>query len=168
LSGAFLQAWSNAEYQRVWYQHFLGIRPDAAQGRLVLAPRMPAELDTVTYGARLMQGELRGRFQRDADGLQRHAYAFDALAAEVTLDFPRHAPITLRIQAGDRVEVDQGPQRLQVRVIGADGRLRASRDRAPQPSRQRLQAQVDAVFADVGFAQPRLRSDLPALRTCTP
>ena len=168
LSGAFLQAWSNAEYQRVWYQHFLGIRPDAAQGRLVLAPRMPAELDTVTYGARLMQGELRGRFQRDADGLQRHAYAFDALAAEVTLDFPRHAPITLRIQAGDRVEVDQGPQRLQVRVIGADGRLRASRDRAPLPARQRLQAQVDAVFADVGFAQPRLRSDLPALRTCTP
>ena len=35
-SGTFLQAWSNAEHLRVWYQHFLGIRPDLLNGRIMI------------------------------------------------------------------------------------------------------------------------------------
>ena len=31
-SGTFLQAWSNSEQLRVWYQYFLGIRPDLMSG----------------------------------------------------------------------------------------------------------------------------------------
>ncbi|MGM9869822.1 MAG: amylo-alpha-1,6-glucosidase [Sodaliphilus sp.] len=40
-SGTFLQAWSNSEHLRVWYQYFLGIRPDLMNGVVVVEPRLP-------------------------------------------------------------------------------------------------------------------------------
>lgn len=43
-SGTFLQAWSNSEHLRVWYQYFLGIRPDLMNGTVVVEPRLPSEI----------------------------------------------------------------------------------------------------------------------------
>lgn len=44
LSGTFLQAWSNSEQLRVWYQHFLGIRPDMMNNTIYVEPRLPEEI----------------------------------------------------------------------------------------------------------------------------
>ncbi|MDP2885755.1 MAG: amylo-alpha-1,6-glucosidase [Ignavibacteria bacterium] len=41
LSGTFSQAWSLAEFVRVFYQDYLGIRVDAPGKRLTLSPRLP-------------------------------------------------------------------------------------------------------------------------------
>ena len=49
LTGTYLQAWSNAEHIRVWYQYFLGIRPDMIKNSLTLAPRIPAEIKHLDY-----------------------------------------------------------------------------------------------------------------------
>lgn len=46
-SGTFLQAWSNSEHLRVWYQWFLGIRPDLMENVVVVEPRIPAELTDI-------------------------------------------------------------------------------------------------------------------------
>jgi predicted glycogen debranching enzyme len=44
LSGAFSQAWSLAEFIRVFYQDYLGIRVDAPGKRLALSPRLPGSM----------------------------------------------------------------------------------------------------------------------------
>ena len=46
-SGTFLQAWSNSEQLRVWYQYFLGIRPDMMAKQIEVAPRLPKEITDV-------------------------------------------------------------------------------------------------------------------------
>lgn len=46
-SGTFLQAWSNSEHLRVWYQYFLGIRPDLMENVVVVEPKIPAELTDI-------------------------------------------------------------------------------------------------------------------------
>ena len=46
-SGTFLQSWSNSEQLRVWSQYFLGVRPNLLDGVLVVAPRIPSELNNV-------------------------------------------------------------------------------------------------------------------------
>ncbi|MCF0203628.1 MAG: hypothetical protein HUK08_09715, partial [Bacteroidaceae bacterium] len=43
-SGTFLQAWSNSEQLRVWYQYFLGIRPDLMNNVVLVEPHLPAEI----------------------------------------------------------------------------------------------------------------------------
>ncbi len=57
-SGTFLQAWSNAEHLRVWYQHFLGIRPDLLNGKIVIEPRIPSEITFIETSVKVGNGTL--------------------------------------------------------------------------------------------------------------
>jgi glycogen debranching enzyme len=64
-SGTFLQAWSNAEHLRVWYQHFLGIRPDLLDGTIVVEPKLPSEIKELETSVKIGNGTLHYRY---ADG----------------------------------------------------------------------------------------------------
>ena len=57
-SGTFLQAWSNAEHLRVWYQHFLGIRPNLLEGKIVIEPRIPSEITDIQTSVKIGNGTL--------------------------------------------------------------------------------------------------------------
>ena len=57
-SGTFLQAWSNAEHLRVWYQHFLGIRPDLLEGKIVIEPHLPSEITHLKTSVKVGNGTL--------------------------------------------------------------------------------------------------------------
>lgn len=57
-SGTFLQAWSNAEHLRVWYQHFLGIRPDLLKGIIVIKPMIPSEITSLETSVKIGNGTL--------------------------------------------------------------------------------------------------------------
>lgn len=57
-SGTFLQAWSNAEHLRTWYQYFLGIRPDLLNGIIVVEPRIPSEITYLKTSVKVGNGTL--------------------------------------------------------------------------------------------------------------
>lgn len=57
-SGAFLQAWSNAEHLRVWYQYFLGIRPDLMNGMVTIEPKLPASITELETSVKIGKGTL--------------------------------------------------------------------------------------------------------------
>ncbi len=62
-SGTFLQAWSNAEHLRVWYQHFLGIRPDMLEGKIVIEPHLPAEITDIETSVKIGDGTLYYKYR---------------------------------------------------------------------------------------------------------
>ena len=62
-SGTFLQAWSNAEHLRVWYQYFLGIRPDLLNGVIVIEPKLPAEIRWIETSVKIGDGTLHYRYK---------------------------------------------------------------------------------------------------------
>lgn len=62
-SGTFLQAWSNAEHLRVWYQYFLGIRPDMLKGIIVVEPKLPAEIKFLETSVKIGSGTLFYRYE---------------------------------------------------------------------------------------------------------
>ncbi len=64
-SGTFLQAWSNAEHLRVWYQYFLGIRPDLLNGVIVIEPKLPSEITSLETSVKVGDGTLHYKY---ADG----------------------------------------------------------------------------------------------------
>lgn len=64
-SGTFLQAWSNAEHLRVWYQYFLGIRPALLDNRIVIEPKLPSEITSVETSVKIGNGTLHYKY---ADG----------------------------------------------------------------------------------------------------
>ena len=62
-SGTFLQAWSNAEHLRVWYQHFLGIRPDLLSGKIIIEPRIPSEITSIETSVEVGNGTLHYKYK---------------------------------------------------------------------------------------------------------
>lgn len=63
-SGTFLQAWSNAEHLRVWYQHFLGIRPDLLSGKIVIEPNIPDEVTDIETAVKVGNGKLHYSYHK--------------------------------------------------------------------------------------------------------
>ena len=61
-SGTFLQAWSNAEHLRVWYQYFLGIRPDMLEGRIIIDPQLPSEVTSLETSVKIGGGTLHYKY----------------------------------------------------------------------------------------------------------
>ena len=82
-SGTFLQAWSNAEHLRVWYQHFLGIRPDMLKGIIVIEPNLPAEITEIETSVKIGDGTLHYRY---ADGAV--TVELEGIAAELVVCEP--------------------------------------------------------------------------------
>ena len=62
-SGTFLQAWSNAEHLRVWYQYFLGIRPDLLNGVIVIEPKLPSEITYLETSVKIGKGSLHYKYK---------------------------------------------------------------------------------------------------------
>ncbi len=82
-SGTFLQAWSNAEHLRVWYQHFLGIRPDLLNGVIVVEPRLPSEITSLETSVKIGKGTLHYRYK---DG--KVTVKLDGIDAELQISEP--------------------------------------------------------------------------------
>ena len=61
-SGTFLQAWSNSEQLRVWYQCFLGIKPDLMNGVVTVKPCLPAAITSLETSVRIGNGKLIYRY----------------------------------------------------------------------------------------------------------
>jgi hypothetical protein len=153
LTGTFLQAWSNAEQLRIWYQYVLGVRPDLLDDTVVLAPRLPDALEDVDFSVNVGEGTLHGRFDR-VDGNRRYLYHLEQQDATLQLDvspFPVHS---FKAAAGDTLEVEVKPGHLHARLLAADGRVQDSATLEVSPERRARQQRLDALFAGTEFASP--------------
>lgn len=84
-SGTFLQAWSNAEHLRVWYQYFLGIRPDMMKRVITIEPKLPKEITNIETNVRIGKGILTYTYR---DG--KFDFRFDGDNAEIIFVEPKH------------------------------------------------------------------------------
>ena len=163
LTGTYLQAWSNSEHLRVWYQHFLGIRPDMINGTLTIAPRLPAAVGDLTYQVRIGQGRLRADLERDADG-ERHRYRFSGVSPTVLFDLPGFPTARIDVGDGDLLTVSATGNRVSLAVADGDGAVRRQLELAPDADRQKREAEAEAVMKGVRFAEPLPLDDHPVMQ----
>jgi glycogen debranching enzyme len=176
LTGTFLQAWSNAEQLRVWYQWLLGVRPDVAAGRVVLAPRVPAEAGDVDFAARLGRGSLEARYAV-VNGARDYEWRLRGLATTLVLDLEGYAPLEIAAGDGDRLRVERRERgersatalhddgaRMRVRLVDAAGRTTLERELRPSAERRAQQALLDGILHGTRFAVPRPLDSHPVMR----
>lgn len=154
LTGAYLQAWSNAEQLRVWYQYFLGIRPDVPNDLLTLAPRLPAVLTDLTYHFTVGESTVVGKYA--AAPHPTHTYAFADCHLTVVVDILPFALVEVAVQPDTTLRVTVTTQLLQVESLAQSGQLLAAQTAAPAPARLARQQQDNAVLGGVPFASPLL------------
>ena len=163
LTGTYLQAWSNAEQLRVWYQHMLGVHPDMEQGLLRLAPRLAPSTGAVEFSSRVGAGTLHARYERAADA-RRYTWRLDGLSTVVQLDVARFAVSSFHCEIGDTLIVEEAAQTLLVRHLDVGGREKSRVTLAPDPERHQQQARLDAILAGTSFATPGRAESHPALQ----
>jgi glycogen debranching enzyme len=161
LTGAYLQAWSNAEQLRVWYQYFLGIRPDVPNQMLTLAPRLPAALTELTYhftvGASIVVGQYHAAPQPT------YSYTFQDLATTVLVDVAPFAPVRVAVRPGTTLRVTATAQLLRAQLLDTHGKVLAEQGAAPSAARLAQQQQDDAALAGVPFVRPLPLSSHPVV-----
>ena len=153
LTGTYLQAWSNAEQLRTWYQGFLGVQPALDRGAVRVAPRLPRALGTVEFVSRIGQGALHARYERITGG-RRYTWRVEDLAVALEVDI---APFTLRsfeVEPGASLVVSHVRDRLEARRVARDGTIGPTVQFEKNDERVARQVRLDAILRDTRFAQP--------------
>lgn len=158
-SGTFLQAWSNAEQLRVWYQYFLGIRPDMIQGEIVIEPKLPSAVTNLGFKERIGRGILEGCFRRTVDGAE-YIYRLIGEKAEIDFRLPLFAPVRVSLQAGNVLLAEENGKYLRVTVTNSQGKELLQQKYPVLPERGQLKQKQDEFFRDTRFARPLRQHDL--------
>jgi glycogen debranching enzyme len=166
LTGTYLQAWSNAEHLRAWYQDFLGLRPELDEDRVVLRPRLPRELRFVDVSARVGPGSIRGVYERTGS-LSRYQWRLSGLATQLSVDIHPFDPRSFPLRDGERLVAEDRGDALRVSRVRGDGKAIVLATLRPSPERLAQQRGWDASFARAGFARPRPAGEL-AIRCTLP
>jgi len=162
LTGTYLQAWSNSEQLRIWYQHFLGVRPDMADGVVTLAPRLPGGFGSADFSARIGDGSIRGVYAQ-RDDVNQYDWVAEGVSFEVRLDLPGYAVQLVPLRAGQRLSVVTGDaSRLDIRVYEADGTPSARLNLSPDHECRARQAALDRIFEGLQFASPPSADRVPS------
>lgn len=158
-SGTFLQSWSNSEQLRVWSQYFLGVRPNLLEGKIIVAPRLPRAITRVSTDVNLGDGKLTYDFRRTGD---MHYLILSWTGKEnvaLNLDIEGYADFVQQIKPEQRVIVKWNTSAMTVDVNGVNDVRPIAQDAA----KQQAQADNDAYFNGIDFAQPCYRENLKSM-----
>ncbi len=164
-SGTFLQAWSNAEYLRVWYEYLLGVRPKMLDNRLLLAPRLDGVVDQVKWVSQFgPSGRLMAGYQQEGERQSITYSITGAEAVEVILDLPRFAPQRFPLLNGEKLTLSWTSQELLLKQHDRKGQM--IQERSVQPDQERSQRyQADqAFFQGLQTVTPKLDPGLKSLQ----
>ena len=164
-AGAFDQAWSGAEFLRVWHQDFLGVRPDALARTVALVPHLAGRLHRLEFTVPLWDGVLRGSFAQQGDTAT-YRYAPAGLSVVPTLVFklPGYAEVSVVVHEGDALVVTAAREQVTVEVQDRAGKSREKKSLKPDAAELAQERRLAALMSGVQFAQPHLNPALECLQ----
>ncbi|WP_058302254.1 amylo-alpha-1,6-glucosidase [Gorillibacterium timonense] len=153
LTGAYLQAWSNAEQLRVWYQYFIGIRPDLINRSLVLAPRIPAEIEDLQARVKVGNGTIDVTYQA-AETEQTYLYSFKGMELTVTIDMAPFEVLQVEVESDSELRITRTEQVVIATLSDKTGSIIKEMIAAQVSLRVEQQMKADQIFRNVKFAEP--------------
>ncbi|OPA73324.1 hypothetical protein BVG16_29415 [Paenibacillus selenitireducens] len=163
LTGAYLQAWSNAEQLRVWYQYFLGIRPDLINHTLTLAPRIPEEIQTLDYHVNIGDGRIEAAYSRGLETTYR--YTFKQMGLKAVIDLSPFEMVQMDIEPNMELVVKHAGSTLTVTLRDEQGHVIQEIAAAPSASRVEQEERNDQILKDVEFAKPISLENHPVIKS---
>lgn len=160
-SGTFLQAWSNAEQLRVWYQYFLGVRPDLTRNEVLLQPVIPQSIRQLNQQLRIGKGWLQCSYTDNGASL--YAYTPIEAALNLRVSIPPFPTFKKLIPAGTTLQIQNQVDYLDVQII-EHGKPTESFQVDIDLGKKTQMRTEEEFWKDVHFCTPYLQPGLKSLR----
>ncbi|MBD0403698.1 amylo-alpha-1,6-glucosidase [Flammeovirga sp. EKP202] len=145
LTGTYLQAWSNAEHLRVWYQSFLGIQPDMINKKITITPQIPQEIGDLEYKVYVGEGFIEGRFREKE---KEYNYTFNNISGKVIVRINEYQDLNVTIEKGDQLVLKDKGNQLSYQLNDKTGNIDIDNNKVA------IKHQSDALFKDIRFCSP--------------
>jgi predicted glycogen debranching enzyme len=162
LTGTFLQAWSNSEHIRVWYQHFLGIQPDLSIGTLFLKPRIPEEINELEFSSRLGNGSVKGSYVRK-DSVREYNYEFEGISAVLKFNTVLFADVQVEVKSGDLIQIMEGAEEL-ILYREREGEMTELERIGIHSLKQEVYQNLEVIYKDIDFCRPDTTREFAAMQ----
>ncbi len=167
-SGTFLQAWSNAEQLRVWYQYFLGIRPHMnhpeLSGLILAEPKLPSEITDLYWKERVGKGYIEGTYQQTGKKAT-YTYTLTGQKGHIALSVGVFPEVIVPVSDGSVLTAVADADQLHIRVVGTDGKEEFDQICNVSPEKKALKEKQDKFFESTRFAQPVYKEGRKAFDT---
>lgn len=163
LTGTYMQAWSNGEQLRVWYQYFLGIQPNAIENKLVVAPRIPSKLNQFKFKEKIFNDQLEGEYQ-NVDGVETYTYTLKEKDIQFVFNHKLFQDLEIDVKAGERVKVTRDQKELTLTVFSKEGKQRALKKAHLDDALLARQAQSDEIFEGTNFCKPNFDKEYACMK----
>jgi predicted glycogen debranching enzyme len=163
LSGTFLQAWSNSEHIRVWYQYFLGIQPEMQNNEIKIIPNIPKAIKNIYYSLILGNGKLFCSYKAGAK--KEYEYSLNNIKVKIIFSLPNYDEISLELEEGNKLQIIESKSTLQIKIFDANGNEINKYSVAQNPIKIKESKTQKNYFKDVDFCKPFLQENLKSLST---
>ncbi len=160
-SGTFLQAWSNAEQLRIWYQYFLGIRPDMVHNTITVNPQLPSTITSLTWSQRVGYGDIIGSYER-IDENKTYGYILRSISATLHINIPLYKPFDVTLNDGDVLFINESNGNLRVQVTKANAQKQPEVVYEQDAELVRKCNELNNFFEGCTFCKPIERKNLKA------
>lgn len=128
-TGTFLQAWSGAEYLRVWYKYFLGIQPQ--DDFLAIKPKIPTKIKDFRSRQRYQKGFIKTEFFEN-----RLNYTFEQIETLLEFQYLPFEKVGFEIKPNDQLIVEIGENSLEIWHKDATGKTKNTQKLSAKPENQ--------------------------------
>jgi glycogen debranching enzyme len=163
LTGTYLQAWSNAEHIRVWYQYFLGIRPDMIKNNLTLAPRIPAKIKQLDYNFTIKNSLIHASYISGKTTTYR--YRFGKVNPMVEIDIFPYEIKQVQIPENVVLQLERIGKNLNITIFDNQGKTVYQTSSPESMSRLAKQNKCNQLMNNVQFARPIGLENHPVIKT---
>lgn len=156
-SGAFLQAWSNAEHLRIWYQYFLGIQPELHNNVIKIKPSLPDEIQNLYTKIKHSSGFID--FYYENDGKQKKlTYLYKGAKTNIAITLPFFEEFKFSVSNNEVIQITYDNEVAKFEISDTDGQLKL--DLKKNNNDKNKENYYKDFFKDADFVKPYLRKDL--------
>jgi hypothetical protein len=147
---------------RVWYQCFLGFKPDLRTKVVKVEPHIPSELSALSCFSTIGKGKIKLEFERkNEDNIYR--YTVDGFDGLFVFSAKYCLPVELKVNDGDELIFIENALGLKAEQIHSEGSVEKFTYHVNTALASKYK-KLDSLFENLSFAAPFLAPDLKALR----
>ncbi len=161
-TGTFLQAWSNAEQLRVWYQCFLGFKPLLSENKILFQPNIPSELNHLTTRIKIGNGNIDFEYIRNKN-LSTYTLKNKGIDAKIQIEISDYQSAIIDLKNSQNIIINTTETKMNVKVF-ENNRLIKNDYFTKDEQKMDAIKQANLIFKNVDFVKPVLKEDLKCLK----